>query len=1137
MKAAEALAYGKRLVVSDVVPLVEYAQQHNGVVSFEAGSAASLATALQKALKLPVPKVSAEVLLSAHTERMVRALKVEGSAAGQKAAAEAQAKPTESAKPEPKPQAPAKARLGEFSRPETIELRQKDPIWHSVPVQAGQELIIEAASEYRNIKGAQNRKAVLLVSGFDEEGKRVDKPLGRMVKSGHLKSYFKYLPCTQNQVQELHGFTVPEGVKEVRVGVCGFHKQDGEQVMLRELRVKPKLSSLPVNSRASISQVFQLPFSETLNVDFSLVSEKVKKKKTPWTHVNVVGVDKISIRTESKPRIADKKIILRVRCFNSNGQEVEPVKGAAYFSEAYKWFRYVTVFEQGGGDSQSSVDIPVSDTIASVGLSFVNLSDVKTDNFKASLEKNLKVMSGEVDAKKRHEDVFGYLHSAPAKKALQAKAVIYGDVSPNVLDGSSIWLTSVTNIVSSTRSTVLLLKDNVKSPKVVSNIERHDDLTIIEPRDIGFNAPLDQQAAAEALSLIHAHCPQVTALITRGVDLGYEIQKRKEFTGIFYPYLTDFYEVTEQGFSLVETKVEKLKEIVLNARSVLFQTDEIHKKIEEIVGYKVDGAKLPPSIPDNLVKISESDEENRTGVIHIGYAGKVQPRWGVEELIEEVERQVALGRNIKLHIATGKIYGRGKEGTAFVQRIRRLLEKEFVQLYDSLSREAAISLMAQMDLVWCYRDHQLENSTLELSTKLVETAALGKPCVVYGSEINKQFLGEDYPFFVNDPSEISQMIENFELLVNKSKNMLQGLARKVGKEFTFSSLRDNISTKLDEDNESSLAGKKIVISGHDLKFIYSYITHLRRNGAEVAIDPWEWGEHVSLRLSEHYSNWGDYVFCEWGLANAVWHSKNKKEGKKLFVRIHAQEVRKKAAKFSRTTDASEVDNFIFVSPLIRQQALEIFGWDDKKTEVIPNGVKENRFYDPDREVNPVLGMVGIVPTTKRLDRALDLLAALNERGWEAKLYCKGHRPEDLPFMRAPGRRQELAYYEELYKKIENDPNLNGYVFFDGWGNDVKQWYQKVSFILSPSDNESFHYALADGVMAGCIPVVWPWEGASETYNSNWIVKNINSAKNYIETHLTNSSVELRVAKIKNKALISSQYNDLLTYKRLDNFLN
>ncbi|MCK7544314.1 glycosyltransferase [Marinobacter bryozoorum] len=77
MKAAEALAYGKRLVVSDVAPLAEYVDKYDGVVSFEAGSATSLATALQRSLKLPVPKPSAELLFSAHTEPMVRALRGE----------------------------------------------------------------------------------------------------------------------------------------------------------------------------------------------------------------------------------------------------------------------------------------------------------------------------------------------------------------------------------------------------------------------------------------------------------------------------------------------------------------------------------------------------------------------------------------------------------------------------------------------------------------------------------------------------------------------------------------------------------------------------------------------------------------------------------------------------------------------------------------------------------------------------------------------------------------------------------------------------------------------------------------------------------------------------------------------------
>ncbi|MDH2299841.1 glycosyltransferase, partial [Cobetia sp. 29-18-1] len=263
------------------------------------------------------------------------------------------------------------------------------------------------------------------------------------------------------------------------------------------------------------------------------------------------------------------------------------------------------------------------------------------------------------------------------------------------------------------------------------------------------------------------------------------------------------------------------------------------------------------------------------------------------------------------------------------------------------------------------------------------------------------------------------------------------------------------------------------------------------------------------------------------------HSKNKKEGKKLFVRIHAQEVRKKAAKFGRAIDAEEVDKFIFVSSLIRQQALEMFGWDEEKTELVPNGVKENRFYDPAREIKPVLGMVGIVPTTKRLDRALDLLAALNERGWGAKLYCKGHRPEDLPFMLAPGRRQELAYYEALYERIDCDPNLKGYVVFDGWGNDVEQWYQKVDFILSPSDNESFHYALADGVMAGCIPLVWPWEGAEETYRNDWIVSSNDDAINRVEVFLRSERLKVKEQKIVSKSLIVDNYFEKNVFEMLD----
>ncbi len=252
MKAAEALAYGKRLIVSDVAPLAEFAQQHKGVVAFEADNIASLAHTLQESLKLSAPHPSTKLLFSAHTQEVVKALKGEVELV-------TQSTPAQLSKQEAAPKgksakeattfsvgassvtsSPSQSRLGVFSRPETVELPSKEAIWHSVPVKAGQALIIEAASEYHNIKGVQNRKAVLLINSFDADGKPVDTPCGKMAKSGHLKAYFKYLPCTQNQIQELHSFTVPEGVSEIRVGVCGFNKQDSEQVMLRELRVKPK---------------------------------------------------------------------------------------------------------------------------------------------------------------------------------------------------------------------------------------------------------------------------------------------------------------------------------------------------------------------------------------------------------------------------------------------------------------------------------------------------------------------------------------------------------------------------------------------------------------------------------------------------------------------------------------------------------------------------------------------------------------------------------------------------------------------------------------------------------------------------------------------------------------------------------
>ncbi len=136
-------------------------------------------------------------------------------------------------KPEPEPAI--------FQYKDAVELAGAEPVWHKFKVNSGQFLSVSAAVEYRNVKGDAKRKAVMLFKSFDAAGVEVEKECGKVIRSGHLKAFFKYLPCTQNRVQELHEFTVPAGISEIHLGLCGFNQSDKEQVFISELMVRPKL--------------------------------------------------------------------------------------------------------------------------------------------------------------------------------------------------------------------------------------------------------------------------------------------------------------------------------------------------------------------------------------------------------------------------------------------------------------------------------------------------------------------------------------------------------------------------------------------------------------------------------------------------------------------------------------------------------------------------------------------------------------------------------------------------------------------------------------------------------------------------------------------------------------------------------
>jgi len=784
---------------------------------------------------------------------------------------------------------------------------------------------------------------------------------------------------------------------------------------------------------------------------------------------------------ENEQNYKEKSVCVSINAFSSSG-EIVPIEGRKiYKSNTGQAFKYAYLNET---YLICDFHLPTEVSIIHVSV-YGNINQYN----KRLMFKNIISMSFDEGEESTSQCVTSLLPEVSffdGDITQSSRCLIYGDVSPNVIDGSSIWLTSVTSIISKATPVIVLLKDNVNVDKnVLSNVVEDNKITIVEPRDIGFNAPLSVIDAAAALRFIDENLPLVSSLIVRGFDICSAVIADKTFSGRFYPYLTDFYKIDNDGFKLDERKLKFLPSIVNNASAVLVQTLYIENKLKEICDFDFKAVHLPPSLPESIRDFAQPIELGKNiGEIHIGYTGKIQPNWGVEELLLWAEKLYCDGVSIIVHIATQKIRANIDKRERFIGKISRLLSLPFVRVYENFNRYECLGLMSEVDFVWCYRAPILEDNTVEISTKLIEGAVLSQKIICYPSKINKEFLSIDYPFFIRTYSDLKHCIQ-----VESQFDFLK-LAKKVSKDHSFERISSRFSHVLPIN--ACKEKPKIVIAGTDLKFIRPFVSHLKSNCYRVYIDEWEWGGGNEVKSTQSLAS-SDILFCEWGLANAVWYSNNNINQKPLFVRVHAQEVRDKAKKFGFKINVDNVTKFIFVAEHIRDKAVQMFGWPIEKTVIIPNFIQDDLlpFYQRKRKVN--LGMVGIIPTTKRFDRAVNLLEKLLDKGIDANLYIKGHRPEELPYMHSPGRIKELDYYYAIYKRIENDTKLKNAIHFDGWGNDVQIWYQKINYILSPSENESFHYSLVDGVCTGCIPIVWPWEGSRNIFLPDWVVNDVQEA--------------------------------------------
>src|SRR6202035_5086980 len=131
-----------------------------------------------------------------------------------------------------------------------------------------------------------------------------------------------------------------------------------------------------------------------------------------------------------------------------------------------------------------------------------------------------------------------------------------------------------------------------------------------------------------------------------------------------------------------------------------------------------------------------------------------------------------------------------------------------------------------------------------------------------------------------------------------------------------------------------------------------------------------------------------------------------------------------------------------------------------------------------------LGMISVDSSRKRLDLGLDVLEELRRDDDRYLLFVKSGMPWEHWWVWQ--HQEERSHFSEAFRRVQRSPLLRDAVVFDDAGPDVAAWLRRIGFVLSTSNDESFHVAPAEGMASGAVPVIRHWPGAETIYDSRGI---------------------------------------------------
>ncbi|WP_028985128.1 glycosyltransferase [Sporichthya polymorpha] len=683
------------------------------------------------------------------------------------------------------------------------------------------------------------------------------------------------------------------------------------------------------------------------------------------------------------------------------------------------------------------------------------------------------------------------------------RAMVYGHVDLNLIDGSAIWVQGIVQTLSNAGCQVdLVLKAPIKTDRLTAPLAALPNVTLVKPFE---DALLPELANGKSNGLTPPQVSQVLKaldtkapydlVVVRGLPAVSRLVADDVATGRLWTYLTD---VPQSVVEATPEAVSQLTAIAKASRFLLCQTEELRGFFEGLVPEACGRSVLFPPVAPEVTGVESPPPPSADSTLKLVYTGKYAPRWNTLEMAALPEQLAARGVNAELHMVGDKVHDDPKDPT-YKERMQSALESgKGVVWHGGQPREKAMQLAGAAHVGLSWRDADLDDS-LELSTKVLEYGVLGLPAVLNRTPMHERLLGPDYPLFVDGIGADGPdhgLAEVVGLIAGVATDPARyALARErtgaAAAQHTMTKATERMSTLLERAFPSArpnlpAAGARplrVVVAGHDMKFftrIADYLAALP--GVELRMDNWETlGRHDKER-SRELLDWADVIICEWCGGNAIWYSKHKRSNQRLIIRLHRFEL---FTNYVKQVKIRNVDTVVCVNRHYADLTAQITRWPTEKIVVVPNWVDGAQLDRPKLTGAQFhLGMIGIAPARKRMDLALDVLSELRRDDKRFHLFVKSKQAWDYWWVwKQPAER---AHVDDLMRRIRTDPNLRDAVVFDGFGPDVPAWLRGIGWVLSTSDDESFHLSPAEGMASGAVPAVLPWPGARTVYAEEWV---------------------------------------------------